>query len=74
VWSSDRIEAGVAGLSFICLAKDQGWGNRKSRFALSVDNLEVTIEKPEISEWEALAYKGMLAKYTSQIFEHDFQT
>jgi hypothetical protein len=52
--------------------KDQGWGNKKSKFAFTVDTLGADFSAPAIGEWSTFTYTGMLAAYISPKFEHNW--
>jgi len=47
-------------LSLTLKGKDQGWGNKKSQFAVSVDTLGTEFTVPTIGEWDTFTYEGML--------------
>lgn len=71
---SEGIDAGQVSVEISLKGKDQGWGNKKSQFAISVDTLDAHIATPVIGEWDTFTYPGMLASYVSPIFEHHWTT
>lgn len=65
-WKNKYFAEGVAGgqlktLEMSLEGKDQGWGNKKSMFAVSVDTLGADFSAPEIGEWDTFTYEGMIA-------------
>lgn len=73
-FSTQGIDASQVTVDLSLQGKDQGWGNQKSKFAISVDALDQHMETPVIGEWDTFTYTGMLASYVSPVFEHSWTT
>jgi len=73
-FSTESIDASQVSVELSLQGTDQGWGNQKSKFAVSVDALDSDIATPVIGEWDTFTYTGMLAVYVSPVFGHSWTT
>jgi len=71
-FSSDPIIGGDVSLLLSITGKDQGWGNQKSKFAITVDTLSKSNIFDSIGEWSTFTYDGMLDSFKSPVFDHDW--
>jgi hypothetical protein len=71
-YSLDPIIGGDVSLLLSITGKDQGWGNQKSKYAITVDTLSKSNIFDSIGEWSTFTYDGMLDSFVSPVLDHDW--